>query len=153
MFTWTKKISNAMYEWILDASKEQSSELYHQIFNNLSNDNGGFGIEKALFCLLAVSLLAVVFYYYILAQNATSATKKNYILTWVLGYIVLVFATYLTLVNTTLGGSEVWTSPNMIFIALINIVYYTIFFELFSLLLKGGSKAPNIHLVSVFSNK
>lgn len=147
MFTWSENISNAMYEWVLDPTSETFG-MYDKVFANFPN--GGYGIEKCFFFMLAVGILSSAIYYFVVAASSINATKKNYIIMCVMGYIFLVFTNYIGLSFFTEGGSEVWTSLNMLKIAAVDILYYLIVFELASLLMKSFSKAPNIHLFTVF---
>lgn len=146
-FDFTVKISNAIYQWVLDPGEgNPRGSLYKAIFSN--DGTGGHGMEYCLFFLLIVSILTAAAYYFIIASNIRSATKNNYFWTYVMGFICLVIINYLGM-QLILDDVNVLKSFNMVKLCLIDIAYYTVLFEIASLLMKPLSKAGDIELISL----
>ena len=145
-FDFTVKLSNIIYKWILDPSEgNPRGSLYKAIFSN--DGNGGHGMEQCLFFLLFTSLAAAGVYYFVVASNIKQATKSNYVVTWIGGFICLLIINYLGLTVTL--DADVFSSFNMIKLCFIDAAYYTVLFELWSLVMLPFSKAGNIHLLSL----
>lgn len=151
MFDLTKSVSEFLYDWILniDETGDGDRNLYHEIFAN-DGEYCGHGMEYCLFFLLGISILAALCFYFVISRDITKATKKNYIITCVVGYICLVVTNYFGLDYLTDVDGEVFYSFNVFKVCLIDILYYAILLECWSLLMKSRSNAGNIDLLKVF---
>lgn len=138
-----EKLAKFIYGWLLEGT-----EPYSTYFTN----DGGW-----LWCFIMMAgtaLLASSFYYYVLASKVSGATKDNYIWTWIFGYIVLFFFTPLVFqLFYRDNGCDVfdfWTL--FVYIGLLNALYYTLVYELFSYMFCSTpwTKAKNIHLFTVW---
>lgn len=144
MFEFTQKIADFLYSWVLNSHASDA-----KYFINMPN---GFGMEKCLFFLLAVSIFAAAVFYFIIANDIKhGAAQKNCIFTWIGGYILLIFVNYVGM-RLCYPDFDAIASGNLLKISAVDALYYTVLFELASLCMKGASKAPNIHLLSYFSH-
>lgn len=126
---------------------DATEESYIEVFS----PQGGHGMEYCLFFLLGISLVFTLVYYFGVASNIRQATPKNYLLTMVMGYIVLVAVNYLGI--ATLFSNDALTTFNLVKISLIDVVYYVVLFEVFSLIFKNMSKASGVDIISILFNK
>ena len=141
-----RKISNAIYQWILDQNAEDYSVIYQY-------EDGGKGMLWCFWILLAVSLLSVLMYYFVIVKgNQDNASRKNYLITFVLGLITLIVVNIVVLKLCHDGSDVSFFTMNLLKINFIDIVYYTILFEVWSLVFKGMSEDPNRDLISCFKN-
>ena len=147
-FDFTVKISNFLYQWVMDVNEgNPRGSLYRAIFSN--DGKGGHGMEYCLFFLLGVSIVTAAIYYFGISSNIQNATKKNYLATYIMGFICLAVINYVGM-QLIVRDVNVLTSFNMVKVCLIDAVYYTVLFEVSSLAMKGFSKAGDIHLLSLF---
>ena len=147
-FDFTVRISNFLYQWVMDASEgDPRGSLYRAIFSN--DGQGGHGMEYCLFFLIIVSILTAAIFYFGIASNIQNATKKNYLATYIMGFICLAVINYVGM-QLIVEDVNVLSSFNMVKVCLVDAVYYTILFELASLAMKSFSKAGDIHLLSLF---
>lgn len=142
MFKLTERISSFLYNWQVDATEDN--------FVNVFGHEGN-GLEFCLFFLLGVSIAFALIFYFVMAKNVSNATPKNYLLMMLMGYIVLVATNYLGF--ATIYGNEVLSSPNLVMISVVDLLYYVILFEVWSWTFKGMSNASNISLISILFNK
>lgn len=152
IFQWSKNLSGLLYEFMLDPREGGSTDSFNVIFVNNN------GLEWCLFFLLGVSLIFAFLYYCVIAAKASGATIGNYIYMYVAGYVALCLITLLGLSALVNGEASVLTSFNVWKICIINILWYTILYEIISLLFKDVifaklTKANNIHLISILFNK
>ena len=141
-----KKISNAIYQWILNPDTDDYSVIYQY-------DDGGKGMFWCFWILMAVSLASVLIYYFVIVKgNQDNASRKNYLTTFVLGLITLIVVNIVVLKLCQSGNECDLFTMNLLKINLIDIVYYTILFEVWSLVFKGMSEDPNRDLISCFQN-
>ena len=144
-FDFTVKLSK-IYDWVLDVSEgDPRGSLFREIFSN--DGQGGHGQEYCLWFLIIVSFLTAAIFYFGIAKNIQNATKKNYLSTYVMGYICLVAINYVGM--QLIVDANVLTSFNMVKVCLVDILYYTILFEVASLIFKQFSDAGNIHLFNI----
>lgn len=144
-FDFTVKLSNGLYQWLLDSREEN----YKVIFSN-DGPGAGHGMEYCFFFMLGVSLITALLYYYWIASDINNATKKNYLSSWIMGFICLVAINYAGMEVILDGNASVLPSFNMVKICLIDTIYYSVLFEVFSSLFKRYSNASNIHLLTAF---
>ena len=142
MFKLTERISSFLYNWQVDATEDN--------FVNVFGHEGN-GLEFYLFFLIGVSIAFASIFYFVMAKNVSNATPKNYLLMMLMGYIVLVATNYLGF--ATIYGNEVLSSPNLVMISVVDLLYYVILFEVWSWTFKGMSNASNISLISILFNK
>ncbi|MBQ3243998.1 MAG: hypothetical protein IJB01_05270 [Bacteroidaceae bacterium] len=69
----------------------------------------------------------------------------------IIGYLVLVGANYLGIAS--IYGNEAIESFNLVKICLMDIFYFVVLYEIFSLVFKGFSNASWIDLISILFNK
>ncbi len=137
------KVSEWLYGWLLNANHSDYVPIYaNQI-------GGGYGQSYLLLFLLIVAIVTPLVYYFGVAKNATNATKKNYIIVYLLGYFVLIVMNYFGLA-AFVDSTEVFTNVDMIKVCLIDAVYYSIICELISYFSKGSphTAANNIDLIT-----
>lgn len=132
-------IAEALFGWILDAN----SDDYGTIVNSDV-------LPWVLISLLVVSIATAMSFYYGVAKIAANATKKNYIVVFLLGLLVLWLAN-LVIVPTIVDDWSYAFEMNNILICLIDSVYYIVLYEIVSLFAKDGSNAKHIHLLNCFS--
>ena len=138
-------LSNLMYSWILNPRLDG----YREVFQNIHG--GGYGMRYSLIVLLVVALLFVLLFYFGISTHADAANKKNYMMTIILGGITLLVATVVVLAFLT--DKSLMFNLNLLYLLLIDIVYFIILYEVFSLIFKGMSKnARNIDMFSLFRN-
>lgn len=138
-------ISEAIYKWVLN---KRPGSGYSELWQN--GHNLGCGMAWAFLFLIIVALVAVLIYYYGISKNPESATKKNYLITCLIGYITLVVVNIVALKLITKAPVELIFSKNMLWVCVIDILYYLVLFELFSLAVKNWSNARHIDLISIF---
>lgn len=144
-----KNIAYAMYDWLMNHHEFIKGEETYQY---LSTKAGQDGMFYALAVVFIVSLLTACVFYYAISSNASSATKKNYVVTSLLGFVTVVVLNYLITYLACKWGTCL-LSLNMLKINLIDILYYFVLFEIWSLLIKGKSNARTIDYISIFSKK
>lgn len=144
MFNFTERLASIMYGWTMDATESS----FDQVFDSA---NAGYGMEYCLFFLLGVSLLSTLTFYFGISSNIRNSTPKNYLLTMIIGYLVLVGANYLGIAS--IYGNEAIESFNLVKICLMDIFYFVVLYEIFSLVFKGFSNASWIDLISILFNK
>ena len=132
-------IADAIFGWALDANGEG--------YSIMQNENVPAWV---LIMLLVVTLGAVCTFYFGIAQNATNATKKNYIVVCLLGLLVLWLAN-LIIVPTIVDNWDYAFSWNNIVLCLVATLYYPILYEIFSIFAKEGSGARHLSLLKCFS--
>lgn len=137
-----EKLAKVLYGWLLDGT-----EVYSTYFT----------YEKGwllCFCMmLGCALVAAAVYYFVIASKVNSATKENYLWTWIFGYIVLFFFTPLIFqLMFREQGCDIFEFPLVfVFVGLLNAIYYTLVFELCSYMFcnTSATKARNIHLFTL----
>lgn len=132
---------------------ERLAEFFYGYFIDLKHEL--FQIDNChatcLLFLLIVSFLTVIIYYFVVDSNARNATPKNYLLSALMGYVILVAITFLGL--ATITSKDVFVTDIFI-ICGVNIIYFVLLFEIWSLIFKGMSKnSKNIDFISVIFNK
>ena len=106
----------------------------------------GHGKEYCFYILLLVSIIFVLMFYFGVARKVQNATKQNYRGIFVMGYITLVILNCVC-IATFVSPSAVVTFP-MLQICVWDILWYSIFYEVCSLLVKVYSNAQNLHLLN-----
>lgn len=143
-----EKLAKFFYGWLLNGTEGYSTDF---------TEDGGWKLCFVLMLLFAI--IAAAIYYFVIATKVKSATTSNYLWTWIFGYIALFFFTPLVFDKWILneGGESIWEFENngwvvFLYIGLVNIVYYTIVFELASNLFckSAQTKANNITLLTIF---
>lgn len=149
-------LSKFIYQFAYKHPNDVDDEV--QTLNDILIGNSGF--SYLFWLLIVVSGLTAVVYYYGIAAKAASATKQNYIVSSILGLITLLVFNFLFLFLFC-DFKECLQSKIMWLITLLDIVYYFICHELWSLLIKDGipfvnrdkSKARTIDWISIIFNK
>lgn len=141
-----KNLSKTLYDWLLNQHEViRGDETYHF----LSVKAGQDGMLYAFIIVVLISLLSAVVFYYGISKNASSATKKNYVVSSLLGFVTVVVLNYLVVFLVCKWGTCLM-SLNMLKICLIDIVYYFVLHEIWSLIIKGKSNARTIDWISIF---
>lgn len=104
----------------------------------------GHGKEYCFYFLFLLSIAFVLIYYFGVACKVQNATKQNYRGIFIMGYITLVVLSCVGMA-AFVSPSAVTTLP-MLEICLWNLLWYSLLYEAWSLLVKGWSNAQNIHL-------
>lgn len=148
MFESIDKLGKFFYNTI--GPVDPNEELFNIVFS--SGKDCYHGMAWCFIFMVGAALLSSAFYYFFVDSDAKKATPKNYLMVFVMGYILLVAVNYLGI--TSISGEDAYTTLNLLYITLVDIIYYTIVFELFSLFFKGFSKySTSIDLISVLFNK
>ena len=135
------KISEILFGWVLKAPGHQE---YSQVYQNAQ---GGKGMMYALLFLIAVSIIAAAFYYFVVCSSVEKANKKNYWVIVGLGAIALVIVNVVGLrLITGYNKADFW-STNLLMLNIASLVYYLILFEVWSLLFMPMSKST-VHMFS-----
>lgn len=133
-------IADNLFSWVLE---DNSTEAYKAIFDSDV-------LSWVLIALFVVAIATAMIFYYGVAKIAANATKKNYIVVFLLGLLVL-WLTNLIIVPTIVDDWSYAFDMDYIFVCLIDTVYYAILYEIVSLFAKDGSNAKHIHLLNCFS--
>lgn len=136
------KLSEIFYPFVMNTRAAD----YHYFQNGPTYGNG---LEYLFIALLVVPLLFCLYFYYAQASKVSNATKKNYLIIFLLGFLTLVVVNFVFMVTLSdyrnaLGSANLWK------INFIDAVYYIILYQLYSWFAKTGSKARNIDLISCF---
>lgn len=144
------RLAKIFFQWVTNTLEEQDGVNTFETY--LSDSNGGYGFSWLFLVLVIVSLLTAVIFYYGIAQSSSNATKKNYVITSLLGLITMLVLNFVV-VFLFCDWSSCFSSGNMWKICAIDVAYYFILFEVWSLLVKGKSKANTIDWISIIFNK
>lgn len=136
------RLSDLLYKWILEAPGHKE---YHLVYENAPN--GGYGMMWTFVFLLVISIAAAAVYYFVVSSSVVNANKRNYFTVGLLGLFALIVATVVGLrLITGYNDSSYWSS-NLVSINLLNIVYYVLLYEVWSLIMMPFSKS-SIHMFS-----
>lgn len=135
--SWGKKLSEVVYNFVKLKGEDNIGW-----FGNMQ----GHGKEYCFYFLLLISLAFTLVFYFGVASKVQNATKQNYRGIYLMGYITLVVLSCIG-IAAFVTPEAVMTMP-MLEICLWNILWYSVLFEVFSLLVKDFSKAQNIHLLN-----
>ena len=136
------RLSDLLYKWILQAPGHKE---YHLVYENVQN--GGYGMMWTFVFLLVISIAAAAVYYFVVSSSVVNANKRNYFTVGLLGLFALIVATVVGLrLITGYNDSSYWRS-NLVRINLLNIVYYILLYEVWSLIMMPFSKS-SIHMFS-----
>ena len=135
-------ISRAIYAWVLNANAPDFTYLQNAV-------SGGYGMQWAFITMLLVSVIGVCCYYFGIASQAVKATKQNYIVVFILSLLTMWVLDYVIIY--AVAGMDDPLTWNMLKLNLVNSVYFAFMYEIWSWFLKGGSKAPNIDLLTCWS--
>lgn len=152
-----KNLYSILYGWIVGTD----SDLFITFYD-------ASAWAACLITLLVVSAAAAAIYYFFVASKVNSATKANYMWTYIIGYIALVIFTPLL---CQLAFNQAYNNPEetgiveqfdvlahwlkFLYIGLVNLVYYTILYQIWSSVFCNmpGTKANNITLWSIIRGK
>ena len=142
-----ERLVNILYYLLdLDSTAEYSKYFFPSY--------GLRGIDICFYIMLAVAVAAAAIYYFVIASKVNYATKANYLWTYIFGYVVLAVFTPLIVQGIFRNdGCQVmdflWV---FVKIGLINILWYTLVYQLCSSLFctLPWTKAKNITLFTVF---
>ena len=135
--SWGKKLSEVTY-YIVKLKGEDNIGWFGSM--------QGHGKEYCFYILLLVALSFALAFYFGVASKVQNATKQNYRGMYIMGYIALVILSCIGMA-VFVTPSAVKTLP-MLEICLCNIFWYSVLFEVFSLLFKDLSKAQGVHLLN-----
>ncbi len=133
-------IADVLFGWALDANASNYSTI-------INSDV----LAWVLICLFIVTFAAVLFFYFSIAKVAANATKKNYLIVFGLGLLVLWLANFI-IVPTIIGDWEYALEMNNLILTLVDSVYYVLLYELFSIFVKDTSNAKHLHLFNCLFN-
>lgn len=138
-------ISTFLYKWLLN----QRGESFRTVWKNGHSQPDGM-MWTLVFVLCVSLIVALIYYFAVVKSNASNDTKSNYLMTYILGYVALVAVTFvgLPLLITKISISHL-LSLDMLMVCVANIVYYSLFFELWSLLFKKYVHS-NTDLITIF---
>ena len=126
-------ISNFLYKWLLN----QRGDSFRNIWKNGNSQPDGM-MWTLVFVLCISLLVAAIYYFVVVKSNASNDTKANYLMIYIIGYVALVVTTLvgLDLLIPKINLSELFTF-DMFKVCLINVLWYSLVFELWSYLFKG----------------
>ena len=130
------KLSDLLYKWVLKAPGHAE---YHQVYDN--SMTGGHGMMWTFIFLLVISIVAAAIYYFVVCNSVVNATKKNYWTVCALGLLTLIITTIVGLRLISGYNAPTYWSSNLFMINLVNILWYAILFEVWSLVFKPMSKS------------
>ena len=136
------KLSDLFYKWVLKAPGHHE---FHQVYENAQG--GGYGMMYALIFVLVISIVAAAIYYFVVCGSVENANKKNYWIMVGLGALALVIATVVGLRLITGYNKSDFFGVNLLMLNLASLVYYLVFFEIWSLIFLPMSKST-IHMLS-----
>jgi len=134
-----RTIADALFGCILDANADD--------YGIITNSDVLMWI---LIFLFIVTIITVMTFYYGVAKVAANATKKNYIVVFFLGLLVLWLAN-LIVIPTIVDDWSYAFDKNNILLSFIDSIYYVVLYEIVSLFAKDGSNAKHLHLLNCFS--
>jgi len=132
-----KKLSEVTYYFV--KLKGDDNILW---FGNMQ----GHGKEYCFYFMLLLSIVFALVFYFGIASNVQNATKQNYRGIYFMGYITLVVLSCIG-IAAFVTPSAVMSMP-MLEICLWDILWYSIVFEVTSLLFKDLSNAQGLHLLN-----
>lgn len=136
------KISEMLYKWVLEAPGHPA---YHSVYDNVQN--GNYGMMWTLVFLLIISIAAAAIYYFVISDRIENATKKNYFTILCLGLLSLVIVTVVGLRLISGYNKADFFDSNLIMINLVNLLYFVVFYEIWSVIFMPFSKST-VHLLS-----
>lgn len=143
-------LARIFYKWVIDTNEYQNDVNTWETYLDMTQGAGG--LSYLFLTLIVISLVTAVIFYYGIAKNVSAATKKNYVVVCLMGLVtLLVFNFVVAFVGCE--WSSCLSSWNMWKICLIDILYYFILFEIWSLLIKGKSNAETIDWISIIFGK
>lgn len=130
------RLSEILYKWVLVAPGHKE---YHQVYENMQGAH--YGMMWTFVFLLVISIVAAAIYYFVVSSSIENANKKNYWIVCALGLLTLTIVTVVGLRLISGYNAPEFFSVNLLKINLINIVYYAVFFEIWSIIFKPFSKS------------
>lgn len=143
-------ISKPIYDWVLTKTSATFTGLY-----NAGAPLHYDGKDWGLIFMLVISLVAVLCYYFGVAQKLKNATSANYLLVFGLGILVLLTFNCFVIPNCVTPKfpiKRIW-DLNLLKFCVIDILYYTVMFEIWSLIVRGFSKDNHKDLINVLFRK
>lgn len=144
-------ISKPIFDWVLTKTSATFSGFY-----NAGAPLHYDGKDWALIFMLLISVVGVLCYYFGVAQKLKNATATNYLIVFGLGIVLLLAFNFFVIPNCITPKfpiKKIW-DLNLLKFCLVDILYYTIMYEVWSLIFKGLSKDNHQHLFNIlFSRK
>lgn len=140
------KISGPIFDWVLT----KTSTTYQALYAVVSNEDHYDGRDWGLIFMLLVCLAAVLVYYFGVASNLRNATRANYLIVWGLGIVTILLLNCFVIPNIItpkFSIGKIW-DLNLLRFCLIDIVYYSIVYEVFSFVFMGISRDKHRHLIN-----
>lgn len=143
-------ISKPIYSWVL----EKSSETYAN-FYAVGSPQHWDGRDWGLIFLLAISLVAVLVYYFIVASQLKNANSTNYYIVYGLGIFTLILVDCCLIPNLVTPKCPIREvmDLNMLWFCCSSVLYYTVMYELFSLIFMTLSRDKHRHLIGILFGK
>jgi len=136
------RLSEILYKWVLKAPGHRE---FHQVYENVQG--ASYGMMWTFVFLLVISVIAAAVFYFGVSHTVVNANKKNYWTVCGLGMLTLIVAIVVGLrLISGYNGPEYW-SENLLKLCLVNIAYYVVLFEIWSLIFVPMSKAT-VHMFS-----
>lgn len=128
-----------------------TNDDYH-FFQNGFEKNSHNGMEYLTIAFFVVSLLFCLYFYFIQAKKLSNATRKNYIIIFLLGLFTLIVVDFV-LMATFVGHTSVFSDANMYKALIISSVWYCVLYQIYSWFFKSMSNVPYLDLISCFKRK
>lgn len=101
-----------------------------------------------LIFLIVITLIFNLIFYYGISSVAANATKRNYLVVFGLGVLVL-WLTNLIIIPSIVGDWSYALGMNNLLVSAIDTIYYVILYEFISFFVKDmGTNAKHIHLIN-----
>lgn len=101
-----------------------------------------------LIFLIGITLIFNLIFYYGISSVAANATKRNYLVVFGLGVLVL-WLTNLFIIPSIVGNWSYALGVNNLLVSVIDTIYYVILYEFISFFVKDmGTNAKHIHLIN-----
>ena len=101
-----------------------------------------------LIFLIGITLFSNLIFYYFISSVAANATKRNYLVVFGLGVLVL-WLTNLIIIPSIVGDWSYALGRNNLVVSAIDTIYYVILYEFISFFVKDmGTNAKHIHLIN-----
>lgn len=127
-------ISKTAYNWGLFERTGEMRDSAELFLRNLGNTHlSGFSL-CFLLLMSSAAIFSAVYYFMLVKPQASNDTTKNYLLISLLGLIFLWVANFVSF--KLIINQNMFVDRNMLWVCLIDIVYYVLFFQLFSWLFK-----------------
>ena len=148
------KISRPIFDWVLTKTSNTSFNTFEKLYNE-GAPNFYDGRDWGLIFMLLVCTAAVLVYYFGVASNLKNATRANYLIVWGLGIVTILLLNCFVIPNIITPKcpiGKIW-DLNLLKFCLIDIVYYSLVYEILSFVFMRLSRDKHRHLINTIFGK